>query len=190
MRALSHPVRLALIEVLTVHGALTATQAGKLIGESPTTCSFHLRQLAKFGFVEEAGRGPGRSRPWQVTRLGWTLDGPTSDTEDDVAGEALVEIALQRQLERHHHFNRQRSDYPAGWQGAGGESHTVWWVTPDEAAALQREIDDLIYRFRDRLEDPALRPTGASPVEVVVLSHLFLPPGPVMQSSEQTQIHE
>ncbi|MFE5536279.1 winged helix-turn-helix domain-containing protein [Streptomyces sp. NPDC056519] len=184
MRALSHPVRLALIEALTVHGALTATQAGQLIEESPTTCSFHLRQLAKFGFVEEAGRGPGRARPWRVTRLGWTLDSPAEDMEANAAGEALAGITLQRQLERHHQFSRRRSDYPADWQRTGGESHTVWWVTPNEAAELQREIDDLVNRFRDRLEDPALRPGGSSPVEVVVLSHLFLAPDPVTQTSE------
>ncbi|MGW5285380.1 winged helix-turn-helix domain-containing protein [Streptomyces collinus] len=185
MRALSHPVRLALIEVLTVHGALTATEAGKLIEESPTTCSFHLRQLAKYGFVEEAGRGPGRSRLWRVTHLGWTTGGAAGGTEEDVAGEALGEIALQRQLERHRHFNRRRSDYPPRWQNAGSESHTVWWVTPDEAAALRREIDDLVHRFRDRLEDPAMRPTGAAPVEVVMLSHVFVPPESVVgQPSE------
>ncbi|HXC45240.1 MAG TPA: helix-turn-helix domain-containing protein, partial [Solirubrobacteraceae bacterium] len=65
MRALSHPVRLALIETLGLAGPLTATQAGERIGESPTTCSFHLRQLAKYGFVEEAGGGSGRARPWR-----------------------------------------------------------------------------------------------------------------------------
>lgn len=52
------PVRLALLEVLTFRGPLTATEAGQLIEESPTTCSFHLRQLAKYGFVEEAGGEP------------------------------------------------------------------------------------------------------------------------------------
>ena len=63
LRALTHPVRIALIEALLLGGAMTATEVGEQIGESPTTCSFHLRQLAKYGFVEEAGggrAGPGR----------------------------------------------------------------------------------------------------------------------------------
>ena len=51
MRALAHPVKIALVEVLSLEGPLTATEAGERIGESPTTCSFHLRQLAKYGFV-------------------------------------------------------------------------------------------------------------------------------------------
>ena len=63
LRALTHPVRIALIEALLLGGAMTATEVGERISESPTTCSFHLRQLAKYGFVEEAGgvrAGPGR----------------------------------------------------------------------------------------------------------------------------------
>jgi len=61
MRALTHPVRLALLEVLATEGPLTATEAGELIGESPTTCSFHFRQLKKYGFIEEAGTVLGAS---------------------------------------------------------------------------------------------------------------------------------
>src|SRR5580698_10256418 len=62
LRALTHRVRIALIEALLLGGAMTATEVGEQIGESSTTCSFHLRQLAKYGFVEEAGGGKGRSR--------------------------------------------------------------------------------------------------------------------------------
>ena len=65
LRALTHPVRIALIEALLLGGAMTATEVGERISESATTCSFHLRQLAKYGFVEEAGGGKGRSRPWR-----------------------------------------------------------------------------------------------------------------------------
>src|ERR1700683_5096555 len=76
MRALAHPVRIALIEALTLGGAMTATEAGERIGESPTTCSFHLRQLAKYGLAEEAGGGKGRSRPWRLTGIGLGLAAP------------------------------------------------------------------------------------------------------------------
>src|SRR3954467_10413411 len=65
LRAVAHPVRLELIGLLRREGPLTATAAGALIGESPANCSFHLRQLAKYGLVEEAGGGRGRERPWR-----------------------------------------------------------------------------------------------------------------------------
>jgi hypothetical protein len=73
MRALAHPVRLALIDALSLDGELTATQAAQIVGESPANCSFHFRQLAKYGFVEEAGRGTGRQRPWRLKTLAITL---------------------------------------------------------------------------------------------------------------------
>ena len=63
LRAVAHPTRLKLLGELRRVGPLTATQAGGRIGESPAGCSFHLRQLAKYGLVEEAGGGRGRSRP-------------------------------------------------------------------------------------------------------------------------------
>src|SRR5215831_7968530 len=57
MRALAHPLRVALIEAIgqADTGTLTATEASDLLGESPANCAFHLRTLAKYGFVEEAG---------------------------------------------------------------------------------------------------------------------------------------
>src|ERR1700689_5918445 len=83
LRALAHPVRIALFEELALGGAMTATQVGERIGESATTCSFHLRQLAKYGFVEGAGGGTGPSRPWRVTSvcrfLGTRRDMETGD---------------------------------------------------------------------------------------------------------------
>src|ERR1700748_1596009 len=79
LRALAHPVRIALLEALALGGAMTATQVGEQIGESPTTCSFHLRQLAKYGFVEEAGGGKGRARPWRMTTIGMRVAGVHDD---------------------------------------------------------------------------------------------------------------
>src|SRR5580704_4658774 len=61
LRAYAHPVRMALVGLLRTEGPLTATRAAELLGESSGTCSFHLRQLAKYGLVEAAGGG-GRSR--------------------------------------------------------------------------------------------------------------------------------
>src|SRR4051812_19836191 len=72
LRALAHPVRLRLIQVLFELGTATATELAEHVGESPSNCSWHLRQLAKYGFVEEAG-GTGRQRPWRpvVRPLSW-----------------------------------------------------------------------------------------------------------------------
>src|ERR1700691_3297884 len=73
LRALTHPVRIALIGKLVLHGPLTAAAASELIGEPPSTCSFHFRQLAKYGVVEEAGGGKGRPKPWRMTTTGFSI---------------------------------------------------------------------------------------------------------------------
>ena len=79
MRALAHPVRLALLEAFADTETLTATEAGERVGESPANASFHLRQLAKYGFVEEAEGGTGRRRPWKLKQQGHDAS-PTSTT--------------------------------------------------------------------------------------------------------------
>lgn len=173
MRALSHPVRLALLEALALHGDLTATQAAHLIEETPTTCSFHLRQLAKYGFIEEVGGGVGRSRPWRALEVGFSLDLDSEDPAAEVAGERLAEMTLRRQLDRHAAWRSDWRGLPEQWRRIGGSTETVWWVTPQEAAELDAEITNLSMRFRDRLLNPARRPAGAAAVEVIVLTHVL-----------------
>src|ERR671939_1979408 len=67
MRALAHPTRLALLDHLHAAGQATATECAAAVGDSPSSCSYHLRALAKWGFVEEAEGGVGRERPWRPT---------------------------------------------------------------------------------------------------------------------------
>src|SRR5215470_1357547 len=79
LRALAHPIRMSLIGLLRTEGPLTATRAAELLGESSASCSFHLRQLAKYGMAEEAEGGRGRERPWQAT----TMSTDVADLADD-----------------------------------------------------------------------------------------------------------
>jgi DNA-binding transcriptional ArsR family regulator len=83
MRALAHPLRVALLEAMRRDGEITASRAAELLGESPGNMSWHLQTLAKYGFVEETGEGRGRSRPWRLTRETQRFE--TSMTDPDVA---------------------------------------------------------------------------------------------------------
>src|SRR6478609_1084108 len=62
IRALAHPVRIALLAHLSDVGEATATQCAEAVGESPANCSFHLRMLEKYGYIERAERR-GREKP-------------------------------------------------------------------------------------------------------------------------------
>ncbi len=172
MRALAHPIRIALIEALTLEGPLTATQVGEMIGESPTTCSFHLRQLAKYGFVEETGRGPGRIRPWGLTHIGFRFSNLTLDAERTLAANVLRRALDQHYLTRLQAWHEDRDEYPAEWQDVTGTSESILYVTVDELRSLRMELDALLLSYRKRLTDPSQRPTGALPIE----AFLFLFP--------------
>lgn len=68
LRALAHPLRLRLLGLLAAAGTLTSTEAARHTGENSANCSFHLRLLAKYGFVEQAAGPDRRARPWRLAR--------------------------------------------------------------------------------------------------------------------------
>jgi len=172
IRALAHPLRLRLLEHLAVVGSLTATQASELLGESPASCSFHLRQLARYGFVEEADTGHGRARPWRVKRAGLTIDEDAEDPAQALAASALAHVLDDHWLARARDWRTARAHYPAEWRKALSQSQHLLWLTPTEAASVLEEVNALIAsRFRDRLGDPALRPKDALPIEILIRSH-------------------
>src|ERR1700727_2958954 len=178
LRALAHSVRIALIEELTIGGALTATELGERIGETPTTCSFHLRELAKYGFVEEAGGGKGRSRPWRLTSSGMQFRSAHADPETEMAALALVRMLRERQFARYQNWLETSQNLPREWRDAAGSSESIIYLTPTELDELSEEVLALVLpRFRERLTDPARRPPDAVPVEILMMSYpISLPP--------------
>jgi hypothetical protein len=170
IRALAHPVRMGLIELFGVHATLTATQASEALGESPANCAFHLRTLAKYGFVEEAGGGRGRERPWKASRRSLSIRLRSSDLEGE---QAHVAAGALEQIWHDRWFSRMRDAFAArgwsaDWEDAAGSSQTVAFLTPDELRAMRDEISAIIVRnVHQRRVDPSQRPDGALPVEIV-----------------------
>jgi DNA-binding transcriptional ArsR family regulator len=166
LRALAHPVRLRLLEELAQAGQATATELAERIDESPANCSWHLRQLARYGFVEEAGGGAGRQRPWrpviQSNRWGHHDD----DLELAVAGDAAAEMLLDLEYERMRRWLATRRGEPADWRHAAFASQAVSWLTAGELKALDDEIGALFERYVDRF-DPAARPPDARLIHFV-----------------------
>lgn len=170
LRALSHPVRLALLEALQA-GPLTATEAGELIDESATTCSFHLRQLARHGLVEEAGRGRGRARPWRLVHEGWRAPARPEDPDLTRAVQALDRIMLDRYVQRIRRFVDLVATYPTDWQTAATATVSTLHLTAAELAELAAAYRELIEKFRKRWADrnqyPDRRPANSLPVDIL-----------------------
>ncbi len=100
LRALAHPLRNALLGLLRSEGPSTASKLGQRLGESSGSTSYHLRQLAALGFVEEVPGGTARERYWQARHRNtrWQTD----DVLDRPGGREVVEefthlaLAVQR----------------------------------------------------------------------------------------------
>src|SRR6185437_16596210 len=172
LRALTHPVRIALLEALSLGGAMTATEVGEQISESPTTCSFHLRQLAKYGFVEEAGGGKGRARPWRMKSIGMSFGAShNTDPEYEIASRTLAQMYRERSFARYRTWMESQASFSPEWRKAAESSEYVFYLTADELAELNQEMTTiLINRYLERLNDPALRTAGSVPVEMLVMS--------------------
>jgi DNA-binding transcriptional ArsR family regulator len=177
MRALAHPVRLALLEALLREGELTATRASELLDESPGNMSWHLQTLAKYGYVEETGGGKGRSRPWRVTSDSNRFQTIDEDPQSASAGDALAAIFVERSFSRLREWWARRASYSKAWQDATFISAGINYLTAEEMAALGDEIAELFGRYRNRRLNKDLRPADAEPVELVAFGHP-LPPTP------------
>jgi DNA-binding transcriptional ArsR family regulator len=164
MRALAHPVRVALLELLTRDGPMTATEAGEALGESPANTSFHLRTLAKHGFVEEAPGGTGRQRPWQRVGLATSFELDSDDATTAAAAKGLADQFAQRTFDRRREWEITRSSFPKEWRRAEFTFDAMTYLTPAELQQLGDEIHTLLNRYIERLTDRSTRPDGAGPV--------------------------
>jgi predicted transcriptional regulator len=161
LRAYAHPVRMALIGLLRSEGQKTATQAAELLGESSGTCSFHLRQLAKYGLVEEAAGGTGREKPWRATTQRTGVPVTTDDPEVAAAG-GLVRFVLAEQFfARLVRWLDRRQDEPAAWREAAAFGDRILYVTAGELGELASRVEAMLDEYLDRLVKPELRPEGA-----------------------------
>jgi DNA-binding transcriptional ArsR family regulator len=150
LRALSHPTRISLLELLDEAGPLTATEAGERIGESPASASFHLRTLAKYGYVEEAEGGKGRQRPWRVVPVSGRIEGDELDAEAKLAAGAFLELVRERDLDRLKAWDSTRSFYPKEWRAAAQEMRLTMHLTAAELAELTAGIEALVMPYAEQ----------------------------------------
>jgi hypothetical protein len=165
LRAYAHPVRMALVGLLRTEGPLTATRAGELLGESSGTCSFHLRQLAKYGLVEEAGGGTGREKPWRATTTSTDWDATGDGTPESAAATGLLaSVIAERYFEQLARWLEASPDEPQEWRQAALLGDRVLYVTPAELAELGDRVRGVLDEYFERLVRPELRPPGARQV--------------------------
>jgi DNA-binding transcriptional ArsR family regulator len=176
MRALAHPLRVALLEAIRRDGEITATRAAELLGESPGNMSWHLQTLGKYGFVEETGEGRGRSRPWRIPSGASIFETGLADPEVAAAGEALERTFVERTYDQLREWWSRRLIYPAKWRRAAFMANSVVYLTASQLAEISEEIYAIYTRYDVRAAKEN-RPPDALPVRLYAHGHPIPPTG-------------
>ncbi|WP_018348868.1 winged helix-turn-helix domain-containing protein [Longispora albida] len=169
LRALAHPLRIRLMEELVAHGAQTASQLAELVGESPANCSWHLRLLQRYGFIEEAPGGTGRQRPWQMVLASrsWGTGSPEESPELALAGDEATRVLYRRELDAFSNWLSARRAEAAGWRESGFSNSSLAWLTAAELEEIGKRISEVLAPQAERFLDPAARPEGARLVRLI-----------------------
>ncbi|GIE29443.1 transcriptional regulator [Actinoplanes italicus] len=167
MRALAHPVRLAILDLLRRNGPATATQLAPEVGATPTVTSWHLRHLASFGLVRDAEPGPDRrQRRWEMVGRGFRFSAPV----DDEAGASAAHVLSREMFLRYADLpNRWITEVEPRlepqWRRLGGLSNTRVHLTADEAETIENAIQQVLAPYVTRDADD--RPEHTRPVRLM-----------------------
>ena len=171
MRALAHPLKWTLMDVLLVEGQATSTRCAELVGESQANCSFHLRQLARYGLVEAAPTTSKKERPWRLTTTDQSWSAIQPDERRTRAVAELERVFVEHEMTKLMRWERTAATYPETWRAAALRSAAQSWLTDAELAELGRQITELMLTYRDRLSDPTKRPPGSRPVRLLAVGY-------------------
>ncbi len=161
IKGLAHPLRLRLLRLLREEGPSTATRLAARLGGNSGTTSYHLRQLAQYGFVaEDAGHGDSRERWWRALHRAssWTSSPATTGTSGTpgtnlhAAESALLEQQLGFEVEAVRRWLAVRESWPAAWRAADESSDFTTRMTAGQTRALGAELRAVLVRHAEAAE--------------------------------------
>ncbi len=170
MRAYAHPLRLKLVGLLRRKGPHTATQAAAALGDNVPNCSFHLRQLAKYGLVERIEGADLRERPWKASAMSTSWNDDSAQPELRAAADHLTGTILNLYFEMAQSWLRERDQESTEWRRVTGIGDELLHVTPDELAEVERRIEEILEPLRERQTNPALRPDGSRSINLIQIA--------------------
>jgi DNA-binding transcriptional ArsR family regulator len=153
LRALAHPLRGKLLAALRLDGPATASMLGRRYGESSGATSYHLRMLARYGFVEDDPEPrPGRERWWRAAHE-MTEWSPTTFLDAEPGGGEAARLFMRRVVADYARWQARWIDeiesWDSDWQDAFEMSDLALRLTPAQLRALRDELLATILRYRD-----------------------------------------
>jgi DNA-binding MarR family transcriptional regulator len=166
IRALAHPLRHDLMSIIGRLGRATTADAARELGISHGLASHHLRQLAKYGFVEQVKGKDHRERPWRMVATSYNWSKARSTAEGSVAVDVLEQMTAERTIEAFLDWQQRRKDWPHEWRKHTGLGESSVYLTHAELAGIAEAFDALLMRYIDErpIDDVASRPDGSVPV--------------------------
>ncbi|MGW2477626.1 helix-turn-helix domain-containing protein [Streptomyces sp. NPDC001665] len=157
LRGLAHPLRLRLLTALREHGPATASGVAERLGESSGATSYHLRQLASYGLVEDDPTlGKGRERWWRAVHAGTAFDSELMhDADPEVRGAmgvVLHEIATMHAQELSTWLGTMHEWSREWYEGSGLRDFKIR-LTPELSLELSEKVSELIDSYRGRVPE-------------------------------------
>ena len=170
LKALAHPLRQRMLYHLAFTGGATATTLAEALGKNTGATSYHLRQLERFGFIEEdEERSTGRDRWWRLVPL--DLRSVTDEAAESAEAGELSRIRRERDRNLVDRYLANRHRF-GDFDEAAMFSSSAARLTTSELAQFTEEFVDLLKRWWRPAEEcpPEARP-------IAVLFYAFPWPG-------------
>lgn len=157
LRALSHPLRVRIFDILAQEGPQTASTLAEILGESSGATSYHLRALARNDLIRDvAGEHGGRERWWERPEGGIVYD--SRAVEGSPAGEAALQVAVAEAMRRRHEelmefFSGRIDKEPAAWVDASSSMTSGISMTAEQTIDLIKKIEAVIDEAADAHRD-------------------------------------
>ncbi|ANL34885.1 winged helix-turn-helix domain-containing protein [Rhizobium phaseoli] len=178
LKALAHPVRLRVLGMLRIDGPATATQLAARLNLNSGATSYHLRQLAQYGFIEEAPHASRRDRWWRASHEITSVPPSEAEGEGLELDLAFNQAALSLQVSQMQQALEEYADLPAEWRKATAADDIIIPMTAAQAEALTKRLTDIILeamRAAPSLGEAASQAPGMVPFYVML--HAFPYPG-------------
>lgn len=142
MRALAHPLRLQLHALVAREGSLTAADAARQLNISHALASHHLRQLAKYGFLEPAESSDNKQHPWRVTATNLSLQ--PAEPEAQASADVLDRYAAERATQRLLDWQDRRDQEDTAWIDLAGVRDSILYLTPGELSQVLEAWTEIV----------------------------------------------